>query len=374
VAFIEAHLVSCIEYVTEFGKEKVETSANQLTSELLNLITSQLAGVGEADAKTVCKNKDLVVALIIWAIVWSIGANIVDETRPGFQVWLTSRFSAHVGKAYQSLLAKPYNCFIDLVNPGIKLWNDIKPEFIYDPDSPYFNILVPTEDTTCYRFLLNTLMSSDFNVLVMAETGVGKSVVINSFLNEKVSQGKTVSYVVGYSAQTKPANLRDILETKLEKKRKNLLGPPSGKRMFLFIDDLNMPALETYGAQPPNELLRQVIDIGGFYDVQKLFFKNVTDVVCAAACAPPGGGRNDVSPRLLRHFHMVWLTNLSVQGMCAIFTSIMDGFLSHNAPHLSELSPLLVNSSVDIYVKIQKELLPTPLRSHYTFNHSYFHE
>ena len=58
--------------------------------------------------------------------------------------------------------------------------------------------------------------------------------------------------------------------------------------MFLFIDDLNMPALETYGAQPPNELLRQIIDQVGFYDVNKLFFKAVQDVVCVAACAPPG--------------------------------------------------------------------------------------
>ena len=62
--------------------------------------------------------------------------------------------------------------------------------------------------------------------------------------------------------------------------------------MFMFIDDLNMPALEKYGAQPPNELLRQVIDQGGFYDVNKLFFKNVQDIVCVSACAPPGGGRN----------------------------------------------------------------------------------
>jgi hypothetical protein len=38
--------------------------------------------------------------------------------------------------------------------------------------------------------------------------------------------------------------VQDVLETKLEKKRKNLLGPPSGRKMLFFIDDLNMPALE----------------------------------------------------------------------------------------------------------------------------------
>jgi dynein heavy chain len=174
--------------------------------------------------------------------------------------------------------------------------------------------------------------------------------------------------VVGYSAQTKPANLRDVLESKLEKKRQKLLGPPSGKKMFLFVDDLNMPALEKYGAQPPNELLRQVIDQGGFYDVNKLFFKNVENVVVVAACAPPGGGRNEVSPRLLRHFHMVWLTNLSEASMCRIFRNILQGFLESSLPSMVPMAEALVQSSVDIYLRIQKELLPTPLRSHYTFN------
>ena len=37
--------------------------------------------------------------------------------------------------------------------------------------------------------------------------------------------------------------------------------------------DLNMPKLDTYGSQPPIELLRQFQDFGGMYDREKLFWK-----------------------------------------------------------------------------------------------------
>ena len=52
-----------------------------------------------------------------------------------------------------------------------------------------------------------------------------------------------------------------------------ILGAPKGKRIIIFVDDLNMPKHDTYGSQPPIELLRQYQDFGGLYDREKMYWK-----------------------------------------------------------------------------------------------------
>lgn len=55
----------------------------------------------------------------------------------------------------------------------------------------------------------------------------------------------------------------------MEKRTKGEFVPTGGKRLLCFLDDLNMPAIDLFGSQPPLELLRLWIDYGFWYDHQK---------------------------------------------------------------------------------------------------------
>lgn len=61
------------------------------------------------------------------------------------------------------------------------------------------------------------------------------------------------------------------------------------------------------------------MDFNGCYDRHKMFWKELQNVIMSAACAPPGGGRNAITPRLLRHFCLMAIPTPSQNVLVQIF-------------------------------------------------------
>lgn len=224
---------------------------------------------------------------------------------------------------------------------------------------------------------------------------------------------------INFSSATTSNTTQDIIEGALEKRSKNKMGPPSGKRMVLFVDDLNMPKKDTFGSQPPLELLRQWVDYGGWYDRGKQTWRFILDMQLLAAMGPPGGGRSVISERLQSRFNVVNFTfpcvarsvaaqlpplslhlcppparsaEKQVRGIfeailapkladfseevrllgacvaCCSASSSAGRTRSRRVAQVKKLVPGLIAATVAVYERTVETFLPTPANAHYLFN------
>jgi dynein heavy chain, axonemal len=84
---------------------------------------------------------------------------------------------------------------------------------------------------------------------------------------------------------------------------------------------------------------------------------------------PPGGGRNPVTARFLRHFSTLSFAELADKSVARMFTTILSAFAArHFAEPVAAAAAGAVDATIRVYNAARVELLPTPSRSHYTFN------
>lgn len=95
--------------------------------------------------------------------------------------------------------------------------------------------------------------------------------------------------------------------------------------------------------------LRSTHVLQGFYDRKKLFWKDIEDTTLCAACAPPGGGRQEMTARFVRHFTMLCVPPPSDTATKTILSAIFNGFLADFPKDFAALSQPIVACSVEAY-------------------------
>ncbi len=86
------------------------------------------------------------------------------------------------------------------------------------------------------------------------------------------------------------------------------------------------------------------------------------------ALGPPGGGRTHITPRIIRHFNVIAYTEMDNAAISNIFNYMIEFFFKSFNEEVKQVLPSLVTSVISVYDQIRINLLPTPKKSHYTFN------
>eukprot|EP00605_Chrysophyceae_sp_TOSAG23-4_P001972 GSChrysophyteH1.ASY1.ANO1.2183.1 assembled CDS len=202
-----------------------------------------------------------------------------------------------------------HDYFFDAKTGKYVHWLDGQEQFKIPREAKFNSIVVPTIDTIRNEWIFEKLLEKGYHVLCTGDTGTGKSTSAN---------------------QT-----QDLIDAKLDKRRKGVIGPPLGQ------------------TTPPIEILRQ----------------RLVDIQFCAAMGPPGGGRTKITQRYVRHFNLINFINFSDESLARVFATIVDWKLNQGfASAIKGMSQTLVDATIDIYNRISAELLPTPAKSHYTFN------
>ena len=348
----------------------------------------------EPDPEKEKENKEalpgLVTPFFFMALTWAVGGTCTADSRAKFDAFLKERIKEVGTKVGLPPDASVHDVVFDPATKSWRKWMTIIdpyaiPEKI-DFQQDFNSIIVPTSASICYTYLLDALLKGKKHTLIVGATGVAKSVVVTQKLT-KLDQKYLGSgpcpnqdpILMSFSAQTGANATQDILDNKFEKRRQGtdkdtglaytMWGPMLGKQFCIFVDDFNMPKRETYGAQPPIELMRQMVDMGGWYDRKIFRMKQVVDVTLIGAMGPPGGGRQIMTNRMVRHMHMLTFVDISDDEIGVIFNTICSTFLKSNfGDELMGLSKPIVQATINIYNAALGSLKPTPEKPHYTFN------
>ncbi|OXB64089.1 hypothetical protein ASZ78_002019 [Callipepla squamata] len=320
--------------------ERLKTIVPQTDLNMVVQLTVMLEAllVGQPD------DPDVLECFFLEALYSSLGASLLDAGRIKFDKYV-KRISCMSAVHDENILAKPgelpgqlptlYDFHFDGLQKKWVPWMQLVPEYVHNPQKKFLDILVPTVDTTRTTWLLEQMLL----------------------------------LVINFSSRTTSMDVQRNLETNVEKRTKDTYGPPMGKRLIVFMDDMNMPRVDEYGTQQPIALLKLLLEKGFMYDRSKeMNCKTFRDLGFIAAMGKAGGGRNEVDPRFISLFSVFNTPFPSEPSLRLIYASILKGHTAMFNESISAISETITVCTLELYKRIVCDLPPTPSKFHYIFN------
>ena len=316
---------------------------------------------------------DVLGKLYTFVLMWSVGSCLELDDRQRLQEFIM----AHPNKVDVPKLKPGDSMFdytVDLETGQWVHWQTLVEVYDYPTEGPvpnYNEILVPNVDNVRTSFLVDTIAKGGKPVLLLGEAGTAKTVILKNYCLRYDPENHMFK-ILNFSSTTTPNGFQRTIESYVDKRMGSTYGPPAGRKMTVFIDDINMPLINEWKDQIANEIVRQTMSINGFYSLDKPGdFTTLADMQWVAAMPHPGGGRNDIPERLKRQFNVFNCTLPSNSSIETIFQTLSAGYFHADrgfSADIAELTPKLVAVTRRLWQDVKVKMLPTPAKFHYVFN------
>lgn len=192
--------------------------------------------------------------------------------------------------------------------------------------------------------------------------GTGKTTLIKSYLAGLDETTATTVITLNYYMDH--AALQARIDGSIDKRSGRTFGPPQGKRMVFYLDDLNLPYVETYGTQNSLSFLRTVMSHKCYYDRADLGFrKEITDCIYVSSMNPTAGNFT-VTERLQRLFTTFGSLMPSDSDLAMIYRAILGGHLQSFSAECRNQVDAIVDASIKLHKAVAVEFLPVSLSSY----------
>jgi dynein heavy chain len=256
---VEKYFLKVLKVKKTQCKELVWTSESACVIGFCKLFDALCKNLKKADEDELEAYKTYYEKWFVFCLIWSVGATVNESSR---------REIDYILRDIESMFPHSNTVYEHYLNQEKKEWApwDEKLQANWKPiDKDFHKINVPTVDTIRNRYIAQALLDAGSQVLLVGHSGVGKTVLVEGIL--MTLDASTSHFTINFSAGTSSNNTQDIIESNFEKRAKNKYKPKNAKQKAVcFIDDLNMPRKDTFGSQPPLELVRQWIDYEFWYD------------------------------------------------------------------------------------------------------------
>jgi dynein heavy chain len=256
-------------------------------------ISDEVEGNHATDTPSIAEAEEILESLFIFALTWTVGASTTTDGRVLWATFLEKVFSGvlvdserkerasvRVPRVALPAIFSPFECVFDEKLRQWLPWMETAPSMnisketpntaesrlktlsnssLSTPDGlqPFGSIVVPTADFLRNSTVTSILLRGGLHVLFSGATATGKSMTATAVLSEVCHDSrlgeKFDSLSMYFSPSTKAGIIQDVMDSRMERRRLGVYGPPLGSRLIVFVEDLNVPA-HHYGAQPPVEV------------------------------------------------------------------------------------------------------------------------